>query len=88
MQQLTLQFDGYADSRPVIDAGTAKRCKKAEDRSHVGNVVFPYWEKIIPTLGIKSALREAKSSLILSAQAAFCMAFGFGMMFLAALIGG
>lgn len=25
MQQLTLQFEGYADSRPVIDVSTTKR---------------------------------------------------------------
>ncbi len=25
MQQLTLQFDGYADSRPVIDVSATKR---------------------------------------------------------------
>jgi hypothetical protein len=28
MQQLTLQFEGYADSRPVIDVGTTKKCSK------------------------------------------------------------
>lgn len=28
MQQLSLQFEGYADSRQPVDAGTAKQCKR------------------------------------------------------------
>ena len=88
MRQLTLQFDGYADSRPVIDVSATKPCTLPAECSHVGNKTFPHWEQIIPTLGIKSALRRAKSSLVLSAQAALCVCFGFALMFLAALIQG
>ena len=31
MQQLTIQFEGYADSRQPIDAGTAKQCNPEND---------------------------------------------------------
>ena len=57
MQQLTLQFDGYADSRPAIDVGATKQRSKESECSHAGNVMFPHWEQSIPTLGTRAALR-------------------------------
>ena len=57
MQQLTLQFDGYADSRPAINVSAAKERSKDSDCSHAGNVVFPHWEQSIPTLGTRAALQ-------------------------------
>ena len=88
MQQLTLQFDGYADSRPIIDAGTARQCSKVSICSHAGNKTFPHWEQSIPTLGIISAVRKALPSVILFAQATLCVCFGFALMFIAAIIQG
>ena len=116
MQQLTLQFDGYAPIGQAKTQGTAKQCNKISEipiqgigHSHVGNKTFPRWEQNIPTLGISRrclklrdlsvgwALRQVNPSAALShvvanvklyAQGALCVAFGFGMMFLAALIGG
>ena len=91
MQQLTLQFDGYADSRPVIDVSTTKPCTLPAKCSHAGNNTFPHWEQNIPTLGIKScvqaAIREALARTALFAQATLCVCFGFVIMFIAALIG-
>ena len=84
MQQLTLQFDGYADSRPAIDVRTAKQCSKTVECSHAGNVVFPYWETKLPTLGMKSVL----SRVTRFAQATFCVLFCFALMFLAAVLQG
>ena len=88
MQQLTLQFDGYADSRPVIDVSTTKPCSKVSICSHAGNRAFPYWEQSIPTLGIKSMVRKALATTVLFAQATLCVCFCFALMFLAAIIQG
>lgn len=63
MQQLTLQFDGYADSRPVIDVSTTKQCNGC---SHAGNVVFPRWKQGVPMAGTMASLRawlDAKSEI-------------------------
>ncbi len=71
MQQLTLQFDGYADSRPAIDVGATKQRSKESECSHSGNVVFPHWERSIPTLGTWAALRAwlGQSSPLVSSLA-------------------
>ena len=88
MQQLTLQFDGYADSRPAIDVSTTKPCSKVTICSHAGNKTFPHWEQTVPTPGIKLVLRETWRSIVLSAQATLFVCFGFVLMFLAAIIQG
>lgn len=80
MQQLTLQFEGYADTQQHVDVGTTKRCSlKLSD--------------ILPGLALRqlnpsAALQKVISNVKLFAQATLCACFGFGMMFLAAIIGG
>ena len=80
MQQLTLQFDGYADQQQSIGVGTTKRCSlKLSD--------------ILPGLALlqqnpSAALEKVIRNVKLFAQATLCVCFGFGMMFLAAIIGG
>lgn len=88
MQQLTLQFDGYADSRPVIDVSTTKPYNLPAGCSHAGNTMFPYWEITLPTPGIKSMVRKALATTVLFAQATLCVLFCFALMFLAALLQG
>lgn len=88
MQQLTLQFDGYADSRPVIDVSTTKQRSKVSICSHAGNKTFPHWEQIIPTLGIITALRSIRKKAILLVQTTLMVGFCFALLFLAAIIGG
>ena len=80
MQQLTLQFDGYADSRPVIDVGATKQ------RSVKLNHLLPGWALL--QQNPSAALQKVVSNVRLFAQATLCVLFGFGMMFLAAVIGG
>ena len=64
MQQLTFQFEGYADEvrQPVEVSATTKR--------------------------VMNLVAKAMPKVILFAQAAAAVTFGFGMMFLAAIIGG
>ena len=109
MQQLTLQFEGYAPIGQPETQGTATQCHQISESSHVGNKTFPHWEQNIPALGTSRrclkacelsvgwALKQVNSSAALSgvvtrvkllAQGAFLVVFGFGMMFLAAIIGG
>lgn len=88
MQQLTLQFDGYADSRPVIDVSATKPCSKVSICSHAGNKTFPHWEQSIPTLGIITALRSIRKKAILFVQTTLMVGFCFALLFLAAIIGG
>ena len=82
MQQLTFQFDGYADQvlQPTTQ-GTAKQCHRVK----------------ISELSIGWALKQANASeaiqrvvdrVKLFSQAAAAVTFGFGLMFLAAIIGG
>lgn len=80
MQQLTLQFDGYADSRPVIDVSTTKPC--SVKLVHL----LPGWA--MKQVNPSQALARVMGNLKLFAQGALCVAFGFGLMFLAAIIGG
>ena len=63
MQQLTLQFEGYADTQQHIDVSTTTR-------------------------RISEAVAKAMPKILLSLQAAIAVAFGFSLMFLAAVIGG
>ena len=63
MQQLTLQFEGFADTQQHIDVSTTKR-------------------------RISEAVAKAVSVISLPLQAAIAVAFGFSLMFLAAVIGG
>lgn len=82
MQQLTLQFDGYADSRPVIDVGTTKKCSKAF-RAFELSYGWAMKQK-----NAVAAIQRVGANLKLYAQGVLCVAFVFGIMFLAALIGG
>lgn len=52
MQQLTIQFEGFADERrqPVEVSATTQRNKVSES-SHAGNNPFPRWEQSVPMLG-------------------------------------
>ena len=55
MQQLTLQFDGYADSRPVIDAGTAKQCQRG--------VFYEAFQNVLESLQKSAAKPSRKISV-------------------------
>lgn len=80
MQQLTLQFDGYADQQQSIDVGTTKRCSlKLSD-------ILPGWALL--QQNPSAALQKVISNVKLFAFAAVSVFFSFGMMFLAAIIGG
>jgi hypothetical protein len=95
MQQLTLQFEGYADEmHHPIDASAAKQQAAHAIRSGAGAVVnncshvweklFPRWEVKIPSLGITLT----KANLGEACLAAVSVVGGFALMFLAALIQG
>ncbi len=109
MQQLTLQFEGYAPIGQPETLSAATQCKQISESSHVGNKTFPHWERNIPSLGTSHrclkacelsvgwALKQVNPSAALSrvvarvklfSQAAAAVTFGFGLMFLAAIIGG
>ena len=64
MQQLTLQFEGYADEmrQPSEVSATKQR--------------------------VMNLVTKAMPKVILFSQAAAAVTFGFGLMFLAAIIGG
>ena len=80
MQQLTLQFEGYADTQQHIDVGTTKRCSlKLSD-------ILPGWALL--QQNPSAALQTVISNVKLFAFAAVSVFFSFGMMFLAAIIGG
>ena len=72
MQQLTLQFDGFAPIGQTLDVtATTRRTVQAMDFARAASMVKAF----VPTL-------------ILYAKAALCVASAFGMMFFAAMIGG
>jgi len=83
MQQLTLQFEGYADEmRQPKAQGTATQCKKDgfyEASQHI-------------LQGLAKSVTKPSSKILervsLFSQAAAAVTFGFGLMFLAAIIGG
>ena len=72
MQQLTLQFDGFAKVQQPLDVtATKQRTAQALDIARAASTVKAFMP-----------------SVILYAKAAFCVASAFGMMFVAAVIGG
>lgn len=80
MQQLTLQFEGYADTQQHIDVSTTKR------RSLRLSDILP--GRALLQRNPAAALARVVANVRLFAQATLCVCFGFGMMFLAAIIGG
>lgn len=95
MQQLTLQFEGYADEmHHPIDASAAKQQAAHAIRSGAGAVVkncsltgeklFPSWEVNIPSLGITLT----KANLGEAFLAAVSVVGSFALMFFCALIQG
>ena len=87
MQQLSLQFEGYADEQYLSTQSSAKQSSLTLENSLLGNKTFPHWEQIIPSLGIFSRCQKLASSVKIMAQATAACAFAFGLMFFAALIG-
>lgn len=85
MQQLTLQFEGYADSRQPEAQGTAKVCQRG--------VFYKAFQHFLDRLQKSVARPSRKISVGMCSlrdllQATLAVCFGFGVMFLAALIGG
>jgi hypothetical protein len=74
MQQLTIQFEGYADEQHLSTQGTAKQCQE-DAATRVESLILSW-------IGSKA------ESLKTLAAATGMVAFGFTMMFLAAIIGG
>ena len=86
MQQLTLQFEGYADTQQHIDGGATKQRKSFK---------FSPVHKVLERMGnfrgislVSPAISMALSRVKLFSQAAAAVTFGFGLMFLASIIGG
>ena len=86
MQQLTLQFEGYAPIGQAETQGTAKQCKSFK---------FSPVHKVLERMGnfrgislVSPAISMALGRVKLFSQAAAAVTFGFGLMFLAAIIGG
>ena len=73
MQQLTLQFDGYADSRPAIDVSTTKQCKESwlDARNNVASEISGY------TISNRMAI-----------QGTVAVTASFALLFLAAILQG
>lgn len=82
MQQLTLQFEGYADNRQPETQGTAKVCQRIFKACELS---FGWAMKQKDAV---VAIHRVGANLKLYAQCVLCVAFAFGMMFFAALIGG
>lgn len=80
MQQLTIQFDGYAPAGGSIDAGAAKR------RSLKLSDILPGWALL--QQNPSEALDRVVANARIFASATLCVCFGFSLMFLAAVIGG
>ena len=85
MQQLTFHFEGYADSRQPVDAGTARQCK--------GSVSYKAFQHFF--VGLQKSVTKPSSKIFIGMcslpdllRASLCVAFAFGMMFFAAIIGG
>ena len=81
MQQLTLQFEGFADSRQPETRSTAKQCHRV--KLHEISVGWAL-KQVNPSAALSQVVARVK----LLAQGALCVIFGFSLMFLAALIGG
>ena len=102
MRQLTLQFDGYADSRPAIDVGTTRQCHSESPSSGVvpmpgtvGSNAWHHWFRCLaltvpmPGTAVADAWRRLLPfSPVQFLQASLLCAFGFVMFFFAAIIGG
>jgi len=95
MQQLTLQFEGYADEiQQPADASAAKQQAAHAIRSGASAVVnncsltgkklFPNWEVKIPSLGITLT----KANLGEACLAAVSVVGGFALMFFCAILQG
>ena len=95
MQQLTLQFEGFADEmQQPADASAAKQqaahaildgaSAVVNNCSLTGKKLFPNWEVKIPSLGITLT----KANLGEACLAAVSVVGGFALMFFAALIQG
>ena len=81
MQQLTLQFEGYAPIGQAKTQGTAKQCKSFK--------FFPVLKVLERTGNLRGiSLNRVISHVKLFSQAAAAVTFGFGLMFLASIIGG
>ena len=85
MQQLTLQFDGYAPIGQAKTQGTAKQCKSFK---------FSPVHKVLERMGnlrgislVSPAISMVLSRVKLFSQAAAAVTFGFGLMFLAQIVG-
>ena len=75
MQQLTLQFDGYADEiRQPETQATTKQCTM--------DIV-----ELMTLIKSISALKKVSYFFKSLVQATLCVAFGLSLMFIAALIG-
>ncbi len=81
MQQLTLQFEGFADSRQPETQGTAKQCHRV--KLHEISVGWA-----LRQVNASAALQQVVSRVKLFSQAAVVVAFGFSLLFLAAIIEG
>ena len=84
MQQLTLQFEGYADEmRQPQTQGTATQCQSGIVKACELSVGWAL-KQVNPSAALSQVVARVK----LLAQGALCVIFGFSLMFLAALIGG
>lgn len=81
MQQLTLQFEGFADSRQPETRSTAKQCHRV--KLHEISVGWA-----LRQVNASAALQQVVSRVKLFSQAAVVVAFGFSLLFLAAIIEG
>lgn len=83
MQQLTLQFDGYADDcrQPIGVTATTQR-----KRSFKANELSFGWA--MKQKDVIAAIHKVGGNLVLYAQGAFFVAFAFGLMYFAAIFGG
>ena len=95
MQQLTLQFEGFADEmQQPADASAAKQqaahaildgaSAVVNNWSLTGKIIFPNWEVNIPSLGISLT----KADLPMMAFTAASVIAGFGLISFCALIQG
>ena len=84
MQQLTLQFEGYADEmRQPQTQGTATQCQSGIVKACELSIGWAL-KQVNPSAALSQVVARVK----LLAQGALFVIFGFSLMFLAALIGG
>jgi len=81
MQQLTLQFDGYAPIGQAETQGTARQCHRVK----ISEISIGW---ALKQVNASAALQRVVSRVKLFSQAAAAVAFGFSLMFLASIIGG